>query len=90
MKKRWIALVLLLAVVATAWLCALDTFAWDDAKGVVYASNGEAEAPKDETPKDETPKDETPKDETPKDETPKDETPKDETPKDETPKDESP
>ena len=61
MKKRWMALALVLAVAATAWLCALDTFAWDDADGVLYATNGEADSPRNEMPKAEKPKAEKPK-----------------------------
>ncbi|MBP3523182.1 MAG: CHAP domain-containing protein, partial [Clostridia bacterium] len=90
MKKRWMVLALVLAVAATAWLCALDTFAWDDADGVLYATNGEADSPRNEMPKAEKPKAEKPKAEKPKVEEPKAEEPKVEEPKAEEPKVEEP
>ena len=95
MKKRWMALALVLAVAATAWLCALDTFAWDNAYDILAATSGEAvsswnEKPKDEKPKAEEPKVEEPRAETPKIEEPKVEEPKAETPKAEEPKTEEP
>ena len=90
MKKRWMALALVLAVAATAWLCALDTFAWDNAYDILAATSGEAVSSWNEKPKDEKPKAEEPKVEEPRAETPKIEEPKVEEPKAETPKAEEP
>ena len=90
MKKRWMALALVLAITATAWLCALDTFAWDGAGSVLYAARGEKDSPRNKVKRPGKPKAEEPEIEAPEFEEPEIEEPEFKEPEIEEPEVEEP